>query len=322
MHACWRTVLDVAAKQHGILTRDQMRALGLTDRMVDGAVADESLLRVAPAVFRSRGAPQTEAMAILAATLASGGPAACGTAASMLRLEAGVSPVPISIRVDGPDGRHPRLRRVAVETSERRFHPVTIHRCSPANEPVVIVDGIACTDAAGTLLDLARDLGSDELEDAFERARRLGLVSPASLADRFELRGGRGRKGALKIREVLAHTRPGVLDSKLEGKAWRMIRSSQLAEPVRQHRVDLPFRRSYRIDFAWPDLGVAVEAEGFEWHGNRAQWKADRLRVAALERLGWRVLIVTWDDVTMRPEETLDRIALALAERGRLVLPF
>ena len=208
-----------------------------------------------------------------------------------------------------------------VETSERRFHPVTIHRCSPANEPVVIVDGIACTDAAGTLLDLARDLGSDELEDAFERARRLGLVSPASLADRFELRGGRGRKGALKIREVLAHTRPGVLDSKLEGKAWRMIRSSQLAEPVRQHRVDLPFRRSYRIDFAWPDLGVAVEAEGFEWHGNRAQWKADRLRVAALERLGWRVLIVTWDDVTMRPEETLDRIALALAERGRLVLP-
>ena len=91
---------------------------------------------------------------------------------------------------------------------------------------------------------------------------------------------------------------------------------------MRQHRVDLPFRRSYRIDFAWPDLGVAVEAEGFEWHGNRAQWKADRLRVAALERLGWRVLIVTWDDVTMRPEETLDRIALALAERGRLVLPF
>ena len=28
---------------------------------------------------------------------------------------------------------------------------------------------------------------------------------------------------------------------------------------------------------------VAVEAEGFAWHGGRAQWKADRLRVAAAD---------------------------------------
>ena len=69
-------------------------------------------------------------------------------------------------------------------------------------------------------------------------------------------------------------------------------------------------------------LGVAVEAEGSEWHANRAQWKTDPMRVAALERLGWRVLIVTWDDVTLRPAETLDRFARALGERSRLVLPF
>ena len=64
---------------------------------------------------------------------------------------------------------------------------------------------------------------------------------------------------------------------------------------------------------------MAVEAEGFEWRGSRARWKADKIRVAALERLGWRVLVVTWDDVTQRRAETLDRIAMALAER-RLLL--
>jgi len=35
--------------------------------------------------------------------------------------------------------------------------------------------------------------------------------------------------------------------------------------------------------------------------------------------LGWRVLIGTWDDVTRRPLETLDRIAMALAERRILL---
>ena len=320
MRSCWREALDLAADQHGVVTREQMRGLSLTDRAVDVAVSRESLLRVAPTVFRVRGAPQTERMAVIAATLASGGLTSRGTAAALLRLDAPVPGVPIRIRLDAPKGGQPRLRRVAVETMERRFHPVTIHRCGPVAEPLVIVDGIACTDGSGTLIDLAGELGVDDLEDAFERARRLGLVSAEALARRFELRGGRGRKGASKVREVLAHTRSGVLDSKLEGKTWRMIRSSRVAEPVRQLRVDLPNGRWYRVDFAWPELLVAVEAEGFEWHGSRARWKADRIRVAALERLGWRVLIVTWDDVTMRPRETLDRIAMALTERARLVI--
>jgi very-short-patch-repair endonuclease len=97
-----------------------------------------------------------------------------------------------------------------------------------------------------------------------------------------------------------------------------MLRDSSVPEPVRQLRIDLANGRWYRVDFAWPELLVAVEAEGFEWHGSRARWKADKVRVAALERLGWRVLVVTWDDVTRRRTETLDRIALALAERRLL----
>lgn len=321
MRSCWREVLDVAADQHGVVTRQQMRGLDLTDRMIDVAVANVLLARVAPSVFRVRGAPQTERMAVIAATFASGGRAARGSASSLLRLDAPVSVVPIRIRLDAPSGGQPRLQRIAVETGARRFHPVTVHRCDPIDEPIVVVDGIACTDAARTLIDLACEVGVDHLEDAFERARRLGLVSPGSLARRFELLGGRGRKGAAKVREVLAHTRPGILDSKLEGKTWRMIRSARIAEPVRQVRVDLPNGRWYRVDFAWPELLLAVEAEGFEWHGSRARWKADRIRVAALERLGWRVLVVTWDDVMLRPHETLDRIAMALTERGRLVIP-
>lgn len=317
MHAIWREVLDAAAAHHGLVTRQQMRRLKVTVRMIDAALADGLLCRIAPSVYRARGVPSTERTAIAAAVLTARGEASYATAASLLQLDTPLPAVPIDVTVD-VDAGHPTVRRVDVETVSRSFHPVVVHRCRSHGEPTLLVDGVPCTDAARTVIDLAGRLHPDQLEDAFERARRLGLVSASALARRFELVGGRGRKGAAKIREVLAHTRPGVLDSKLEGRTWRMIRSSRLVEPVRQLRVDVAPRRWYRIDFAWPELLVAVEAEGFEWHGSRARWKADKIRIAALERLGWRVLVVTWDDVGQRRAETLDRIAMALTERSRL----
>jgi very-short-patch-repair endonuclease len=320
MHQRWRAVFAVAEAHDGLVTLQQMCRDGLTDRMIDGARDDGMITRVAPSVYRISGAPQTERMAIAAAVLSAGGRASHGAAGSLLRLEAPARSVPIDVRVAAAAGEgRPTVRRVEVESASRGFHPVALHRCPTYGEAEFAVDGIRCTDAARALIDLAGRLRQDQLEDAFERARRLGLVSADSLARRFELVGGRGRRGAAKVREVLAHARPNPLDSKLEGRVWRMIRSSRLAEPVRQLRVDLPNRRWYRIDFAWPALLLAVEAEGFEWYGSRARWKADRIRVAALERLGWRVLVVTWDDVTERRLETVDRIALVLAERARLV---
>jgi very-short-patch-repair endonuclease len=319
VHSSWQDVLDLAADHYGLVTRAQVAHLRVTDRMTERALSDGLLRRVAPAVFCVRGAPQTERMAIAAAVLATRGDASHVTASSLQRFDAPAPAVPIHATVD-VDQRHPRLRRIDVETSARSFHPVVVHRYQRVHEPRVVIDGIRCTDAARTLIDLAPMLAVDDLEDAFERARLLGLVSTTALARRFALLGGPSRRGSANVREVLAHTKPSALASKLEGKAWRMIRRSGLSEPVRQLRVDVASGRWYRIDFAWPELLVAVEAEGFEWHGSRARWKADRVRVAALVRLGWRVLIVTWDDVTMRPLQTLDRIAMALDERRRLTL--
>jgi very-short-patch-repair endonuclease len=318
MHDLWRPVLDRAGASYGLTTRTSMRAGNLTDRMIGVAVADGLLVRVAPEVFAVRGAPRSERTAIAAATLATGGVVSHPTAGGLLRLDLPLPAVPIEVTVDAAV-RHPRLRRIDLETSTRSFHPVRVHRAGHAGEPVLVVDGIRCRDAARTLFDVAPRLDVDALEDAFERARRLGLVSPTSLARRFERLGGPGRPGSAKVRALLERTRPGPLDSKLEGRVWRLLRASRLPVPVRQLRVDVARGRWYRIDFARPELLVGIEAEGFEWHGSRAQWKADRVRIATLERRGWRILVVTWDDVTLRPEETLERIAMAFAERRALL---
>ncbi|HWS46515.1 MAG TPA: DUF559 domain-containing protein, partial [Acidimicrobiia bacterium] len=69
----------------------------------------------------------------------------------------------------------------------------------------------------------------------------------------------------------------------------------------------------YRVDFAWAEQRLVCECDGFHVHGNRVQWKRDRRRVAAIEAYGWRVLHVTWDDVTKHPAQTVDRLALVLS---------
>jgi very-short-patch-repair endonuclease len=93
----------------------------------------------------------------------------------------------------------------------------------------------------------------------------------------------------------------------LEVKLSRLLRTSTLPEPMVQLRIG-----RFRVDYAWPAYRVVCECDGFEWHGDRLAWKSDRRRVAAIEAAGWRIVHATWEDVTKRPAETLQRLALAL----------
>ena len=48
------------------------------------------------------------------------------------------------------------------------------------------------------------------------------------------------------------------------------------------------------VDFAYPDIKLAIEAEGYRWHSSRARWERDLERRNELTALGWRVIHVTW----------------------------
>jgi very-short-patch-repair endonuclease len=179
------------------------------------------------------------------------------------------------------------------------------------------VDGIPITSPARTIVDLAGVLGPEALEAAFESARRMGLVSATQLEARFVALGGKGRPGSAKVRALIeAHRAEPALASRLEVRAARLFRASGLPRPMRQHAIVAGDGRRYRLDFAWPGARVAAECDGFAWHGNRLQWKRDRRRTADIEMLGWRTVFVTWDDVVQRPDQTVDRVALALGLRA------
>ena len=69
----------------------------------------------------------------------------------------------------------------------------------------------------------------------------------------------------------------------------------------------------HEVDFLWRKEALVVEVDGFEFHSSRAAFERDRLRDAGLQAAGFRVIRVTWRQLTEQSEATLVRIARALA---------
>jgi very-short-patch-repair endonuclease len=81
--------------------------------------------------------------------------------------------------------------------------------------------------------------------------------------------------------------------------------------PERQHRVEVDGRQ-YRLDFAWPPALVALEADGYATHGGRLSFERDHRRLAALTSAGWRVLAVTWEQISREPDRVIRQLGAML----------
>ena len=303
MSESWKRMLALAESQFGVVTVDQAASVGVAEHKLRYQTQHGSLEVVRPRVLRVVGAAPTWQQRCKAVTLwlGTGSNISHESGARALRLDARVTTNDVHVSVVG-------------ETSKaRRSTDVVLHRTKVLpDHHRMYVDGIPVTAAARTVVDLAARTSGEDLEALAESARRLGLMSIVELERTMADCGQRRGRGSL-TRYVDLHHRNAVLDHRLEVRTARLLRQSRFPNPVGQHRIVASDGRAFRVDFAWLDRRVAVECDGYRWHGRYAIWKRDRRRIAAIERAGWRVLIVTWDDVTRHREETLDRIRIALA---------
>ena len=67
-----------------------------------------------------------------------------------------------------------------------------------------------------------------------------------------------------------------------------------------------------KVDFAYPEIKLAIEVDGYETHSSLDAFQHDRSRQNDLVELGWTVLRFTWDDVVHRPEAVASRIRRVL----------
>jgi hypothetical protein len=292
---------SLAAAQHGVLSRAQVARLGATRGVIEHRLRTGRWERLGRDVFRIAGTPPSWRGNLMAACLSWGvGAVISHRAASALWRLAGFEPGPCELTV-------PRSRR--------RAEPGIIHRHPLPHADIGVMDGIPLTTPARTLIDLASVAPREAVEEALDDALRRGLVSIQLLRRRLDAIGRPGRPGLAITRLLLDSRDPSaaVPESVFERRLLRTLQGAGLPAPVLQHEIRSGGRLIAVIDFAYPDARLAIEADGYRWHSGRIRWDHDRARRNRLTLLGWRIIHVTWTDLTRRPAMMIDAVARALA---------
>lgn len=290
---------DLAASQHGIVTFQQALAAGLSPQGLNRRVSNGSLVRLHPEIYALHGVAPSPRQTLLGAVLWGGpGSGASHRAAAWLW---------------DLDGSSPTLE---ITTSRRlESSKVIAHRRPPiATRDLKSAQGIPVTSIDLTLFDLAAVLDEDALEDSLDSALRKRLTSVNRL--RLRLRETTRRKGIQSLRSLVDEraSNGGPSASRFETRLNRLLSSHGLPA-LRQFTVWDGGEFVARVDFSYPHARVIVEADSYRWHSSKRAWQRDIERRNQLTSLGWQIIHVTWDDLTRRPNETLDRIRASLQPR-------
>jgi hypothetical protein len=182
---------------------------------------------------------------------------------------------------------------------------------------ITIVEAIPVTTPERTLLDVAGVVSRDLVEEALDDTLRRGLSSLARLRWRLEEVGGVGTPGTAPLREMIeARSAGGIPQSVFETRWLRIMRRAGLPQPELQYEIRDGGRLVARVDFAYPDAKLAIEAEGRRWHTGRVRFEQDLARRNALTKLRWQVIHVTWSDLEA-PETVLATIKDGLSPSSR-----
>lgn len=295
---------QLAAGQHGVVTRRQLARSGFAPRTIDNWVASGRLERLHPAVYCVAGAPSTDHRALMAAVLAAGSGCLASHRSAAWLWGLGDPPLP---EVVVPRSRRPRLHGVVVH------HPLDLPKARRS-----VKDGIPVTNPLRTLVDLGAVCEADAVADAVERALIARLVTFRGLSAEWRRVAKPGRSGSGVLRRILDYRLLGEKppDSVMEAKGAPLFTRSGLPKPVFQFVVTHGGRHVARVDFAYPALKVAIEFDGLDAHASAAALRRDLARQNRLMAAGWLVLRFTWADVIHRPGEVADEIAAVLSKRS------
>jgi very-short-patch-repair endonuclease len=283
-------VAEVAARQHGVVTRRQLRAVGVGDGSVSWWVRTGRLHRLHHGVYALGHPVVTPEGRWLAAVLA------CGPGAALShRSAAALWGIGVADR-----------GRVDVTVPRTRSGPagIAVHRGRRLDaDETTTLRAIAVTTLPRTLADLADVLAEPRLARAIHEAEVARSLAPRALE--AAARRTHGRRGNGRLCRALAE--PDRTRSELERRFRRLCRDHGLPPPA----VNATVARM-EVDFLWPDARVVAETDGWAFHRTRTAFEHDRERDQALARAGHRVLRFTHRQVVERPAEVVATLRAAL----------
>jgi very-short-patch-repair endonuclease len=204
---------------------------------------------------------------------------------------------------------------LSVEKAKRTGRPIVIHKVKePLARVVTKVGPLPVTNAGHTILDIAGKVAGDVIEETVEDAVRRGLTSVSHLRWLAQSRRGRSATGIASLRSVLDEvgSQTRVSESRFETRLFLVLRRSALPPPKNQFEVRDNGKLVARVDFAYPEAKVALEADSYRFHSGRQAWERDIDRRGELTALGWKVLNVTWRQLEQDPKGVVERVKKAL----------
>ena len=267
----------LAESQHGLVTRRQLVACGLTSNAIDRRLADGALHVVRRGVY-AVGHTALRPRAHLLAVVLAAGP---GTALSHRSAAAlwGIRPSS-AVRVD-----------ITVPDRRRGPRGVRVHHAPLPTDHVTTHGGICVTTAERTLLDLAAVLRPDALRYTLEEAEIQARPDWRVLGEMVA--AADGRRGIRALRAILDERSVGqrITRSELERAFLRFLRRHGLPLPETNAWID-----GYEVDCVWRGARLIVELDS-RLHSNHGKFERDRARDRALTIAGWRVVRVTWEHI-------------------------
>lgn len=172
------------------------------------------------------------------------------------------------------------------------------------------------TPVVPTVLDCAAELPIAQAVAIADSAVRRGRCTLPELRAGLQARPGLGARAHLHAVLRWVDTSSG---SVLESLLRVLLSAAGLVPPCTQLvLLDPCTGRVQRVDFAWPEQRLVVEADGRRWHDPQDRRDADRTRDNTCARLGWLVLRFTWAEVVHRPEEVVAAVRAALRSADAL----
>lgn len=278
----WASVVAVAARQHGLVTRTQLLNAGLSSAGIVRAAGAGLLETVRPGVYRVVGVPPTVKQPLAAALLAARPDSAASfIAAAWSHGSERAVPGRVEITVPGVD--HVRLEGARVHRSAF-WTP----------DDVTVVDGLRTTTPARTLADLALAMNPWTVRKIFDEFIRLGKVDATEVLAVLDRLGRRHRGGSsLLLRAAVDRFDINKRSSELETQVLLELRKQGVPEPAQQYWLRLP-DGEFLLDFAWVESRVALETHGYDPHRTREQALRDAERRLALDAAGWKLFEVTF----------------------------
>lgn len=290
-------VRDLAERQHGVVARRQLLALGLGPRVIEREIGAGRFLRLYAGVYALGHGILTPQGRLMAAVLA------CGPTALLSHRTAAAQWELLSTG-------QTRVDLIVPGESRKPQAGIRVHRTRHLDpEDAAVLGGMPITSVARTIVDLTAVLRPQQELEVIEHADRAHLLNLLAVTRALDRRPH--LRGAGHLRSIIEdYAGAPDIRSALERRFLTLIRKAGLPEPLLNARV-----AGFIVDVHWPQWRLVVELDSRGYHLSPRAFEADRVRDAKLQRLRITTLRITDKRMKSSPAEVIDDI-LALAAQA------